>query len=70
MKSVQMDGAGSQARPSRLIAEALVLGHDSTEVTERAQAMGLSKDLTHAVVCACCREQQEAESTGMLESAD
>lgn len=70
MKSVQMDGSGGQVRPSRLIAEALVLGHDSAEVTQRAQAMGLSEGLTHAMVCVCCREQQEAEPTGMLESAD
>lgn len=65
-----MKAAAGQVRPSKLIAEALVLGHDSAEVTQRAQAMGLSESLTHAVVSVCCREQQENEHAGMLESAD
>lgn len=70
MKSVRMEAEMGQVRPSRLIAEALVNGHDSTEVTQRAQAMGLSEGLTRAVVSVCCREAQEADNAGMLQSAD
>jgi hypothetical protein len=42
-----------QARPSRLIAEALVEGHDQTMFVERARSMGLSRGLTD-VLLACC----------------
>lgn len=70
MKNVRIDAAGGRVRPSRLIAEALVLGHDSTEVTQRAQEMGLSETLTRAVVSVCCREEHEPEQAGMLQSAD
>lgn len=69
MSSVPMDAAGGQVRPSRLIAEALVLGHDSVEVTERAEAMGLPESLTRAVVSVCCREEQGTEHSTMLETA-
>ena len=65
-----MEAAAGQVRPSRLIAEALVNGHDSAEVTQRAQAMGLSESLTRAVVSACCREAHEPEHSGVLQSAD
>lgn len=43
----------SQARASRLIAEALVEGHDQTMFVERARSMGLSRGLTD-VLLACC----------------
>ncbi len=43
----------SQARPSRLVAEALVEGHDRTVFVERARSMGLSRNLTD-VLLACC----------------
>ena len=43
----------SQARPSRLVAEALVEGHDRTLFVERARSMGLSRGLTDALL-ACC----------------
>lgn len=63
-----MDAAVGQVRPSRLIAEALVLGHDSVEVKERAQAMGLPENLTQAVVSVCCREEQDSEHPSMMKS--
>lgn len=69
MNSVTMDSVTSQIPPSRLIAEALVLGHDSEEVTQRAQEMGLSETLTRAVVSVCCREQQDVEQPALAESA-
>lgn len=56
MTSVSMDGAAAPVRPSRLIAEALVLGHDAGEVVQRAEEMGLPESLTQAVVSVCCRE--------------
>lgn len=59
MNSVSSDVSGGQVRPSRLIAETLVLGHDSSQVKERAEAMGLPESLTQAVIGACCRERQE-----------
>lgn len=69
MKSVSMDAAVDQVRPSRLIAEALVLGHDSVEVTQRAQEMGLPESLTQAVVSVCCRDRQGRGQQSVVESA-
>lgn len=69
MNSANIDAAAVRARPSRLIAEALVLGHDSSEVTRRAKAMGLPESLTRAVVSVCCREQQDSEDGALLEPA-
>lgn len=69
MTSVPMDGAAGHVRPSRLIAEALVLGHDAVEVTQRAEEMGLSESLTQAVVSVCCRNQQDSEEQSIAESA-
>lgn len=51
----------SQARPSRLIAEALVEGHDRTVFVERARSMGLSEGLTD-VLLACCPCSEESEN--------
>lgn len=68
MNSVSIDGAAGQVRPSRLIAEALVLGHDSVEVTQRAEEMGLPESLTEAVVSVCCRDGQDSDQRLMLES--
>ncbi len=62
MNSVSFDASVGQARPSRLIAEALVLRQDSSEVKERAEAMGLPKSLTDAVVSVCCRQKQAEDS--------
>lgn len=69
MNSVSMDAAVGQLRPSRLIAEALVLGHDALEVTQRAEEMGLPESLTQAVVSVCCRDQQASGQQSMAESA-
>jgi hypothetical protein len=64
-----MDVATGQVPPSRLIAEALVLGHDSVVVKERAAAMGLPESLTSAVVSVCCREQRDCEQASRIETA-
>ncbi len=42
-----------QARPSRLVAEALVEGHDRTVFVERARSMGLPRGLTDVLMAAC-----------------
>lgn len=69
MNSVSIDAAAGHVRPSRLIAEALVHGHDSVEITQRAEEMGLPETLTQAVLSVCCRDQQEAELPSLVESA-
>lgn len=70
MKSVSIDGASGHARPSRLIAEALVHGHDSGEIKQRAEAMGLPESLTHAVVAVCCRNNQDTDLEPIADGAD
>ena len=42
-------------RPSIVIAEALVDRHGPTEIVDRARQLGFSRNLTMAVVGACCR---------------
>jgi hypothetical protein len=42
-----------QARPSRLVAEALVEGHDRSVFVERARSMGLPRGLTDVLLAAC-----------------
>lgn len=69
MNNVSMDGASGHVRPSRLIAEALVNGHDAVEVTQRAEEMGLPESLTQAVVSVCCRDQQDSAQRALLVSA-
>lgn len=69
MNSGSMNGVAAPVRPSRLIAEALVLGHDAVEVTQRAEEMGLPESLTQAVVSVCCRDQQESRQRSLIGSA-
>lgn len=64
-----MDGAAGKVRPSQLIAEALVLGHNAVEVTQRAEEMGLPESLTLAVVSVCCRDQQDSDPQVAMDSA-
>lgn len=68
METGSLDMSASTTRPSRLIAEALVLKHDSTVVEQRAHAMGLSERLTKAVVRVCCRETATGQKTNDLAS--
>ncbi len=48
-------------RPSRLVAEALVMRQEPEVVQARAREMGLCEDLTQAVVRVCCHERDTAE---------
>lgn len=70
MTSVSLEKTSGAVRPSKLIAEALVWGHDSAKVVERAEAMGLPENLTRAVVSVCCRDRQNSEHQSGFESAD
>lgn len=45
--------ASNHARASRLVAEALVEGHDRTLIEERARSMGLPSGLTDVLLAAC-----------------
>ncbi len=49
-------------RPSIVIAEALVDRHGPTEIVDRARALGFSRNLTVAVVAACCRSHETTEA--------
>lgn len=66
METGSLDLSASTTRPSRLIAEALVLKHDSAEVEQRAHAMGLSERLTKAVVSVCCRDTENGQDRSEL----
>lgn len=46
--------AASAARPSQVIAEALVERQGPRQIVSRAAALGLSCQLTQAIVAACC----------------
>lgn len=53
---VAAESVSTQTRASRLVAEALVEGHDREEFVERARSMGLSRGLTDVLLAACpCR---------------
>ncbi|HWV25528.1 MAG TPA: hypothetical protein VNZ58_15195 [Thermomicrobiales bacterium] len=49
-------------RPTQLVAEALVDGHDPEELTSRARQLGYSRDLTETVVAVCCRNGRPCET--------
>jgi|GEM_PF-3404804 len=51
------------ARPTQLIAEALVERHDSIELISRAKSLGLPRDLTEAVIKVCCRDGKPGRQT-------
>lgn len=62
-----MEIVDGEVRPSRLIAEALVLGKNSDEVIQQAEKMGLSEDLTKTVVSVCCRDKSASEQRELIE---
>ncbi len=70
METVSLDMTAATVRPSRLVAEALVLRHGSAEVKQRARAMGLSENLTEAVVSVCCRDVNTSDDQGDMPSHD
>ena len=44
-----------EVRPSRLVAEALVHGHDLNQVERRARALGIPQDIARVVAAVGCR---------------
>ena len=44
----------SAARPSQVIAEALVERYGPSQIATRAESIGLPQPLTDAIVAACC----------------
>lgn len=50
----------SSSRPSRFIAEALVGRHGPRQITARANAIGLPKQLTKVIVVACTATATDA----------
>jgi len=51
-------------RPSIVIAEALVDRQEPAELADRARELGFSRDLTEAVVHACCRGARSSSCCG------
>lgn len=54
--TVMMERGVANARPSRLIAEALVHRQGRAELKARAEAMGLGEGLTQVLIRACCKQ--------------
>lgn len=52
-------------RPSRLVAEALVMRQNPDVVQARAREMGLCEDLTEAVVRVCCQERDTVKTVAI-----
>lgn len=50
-------------RPSTLVAEALVNGHDLHQVERRAKALGIPQDLARIVTTVGCRCHEQAAMT-------
>ncbi len=61
MNTILTEGAAAE-RPSRLVAEALVLRQKPDVVKARAREMGLCENLTEAVVSVCCRDREARDS--------
>lgn len=55
MSGITLNAELASVRPSRLVAEALVDGHDREQVERRAQALGISPDMADVVAAVCCR---------------
>lgn len=50
-------------RPSRLVAEALVHGHDLNQVERRAKALGIPQDVARVVATVGCRCRENGDMT-------
>ena len=55
MSGMTLNAEVASARQSRLVAEALVDGHNRTQVERRARALGISRDMADVVATVCCR---------------
>lgn len=69
MSGMTMNAEVATVRPSRLVAEALVHGHDLDQVERRAKALGIPRDLALVVATVGCRCGEDAESTSPSRAA-
>lgn len=56
-------------RPSTLVAEALVHGHDLHQVERRAEALGIPQNLARIVTAVGCRCREQAAMTSSSSAA-
>ena len=61
LETYTLKNAAASVRPSRLVAEALVLRHGCAELKQRAQALGLHENLTQAMVSVCCKDDASTQ---------
>ena len=59
MSGIMMNAEVSSVRPSRLVAEALINGHDLKQVERRAKALGIPRDVARVVAAVGCRCRDE-----------
>lgn len=55
MSAMTMEADVVSVRPSRLVAEALVNGHDLAQVERRAKALGIPREVARVVAAVGCR---------------
>ena len=59
MSGMTMNAEVSSVRPSRLVAEALIHGHDLKQVERRAKALGIPHEVARVVAAVGCRCRDE-----------
>ncbi len=68
MSGMFVNADTSAVRPSTLVAEALVNGHDLHQVERRAKALGIPQDLARIVTAVGCRCREQAATTSSSSS--
>lgn len=63
MSGMMINADTAAVRPSTLVAEALVHGHDLRQVERRAKALGIPQDLARIVTTVGCRCREQAAMT-------
>lgn len=69
MSGMTMNAEVSSVRPSRLVAEALVHGHDLNQVERRAKALGIPHEVARVVAAVGCRCREEDSLTTSSQTA-
>lgn len=69
MSGMTIDADVVSVRPSRLVAEALVHGHDLAQVERRAKALGIPREVARVVAAVGCRCSDVDVMLTSLESA-
>lgn len=68
MSGMFINADTAAVRPSTLVAEALVNGHDLNQVERRAEALGIPQDLARIVTAVGCRCREQAAMTSSSSS--